>query len=150
MHSDKDRFAGFQKAFKEFGAPLHEQLIVYGDGKLEGAAATARELLNRRERPTAVVCYNDMSALGTLRAAEEYGITVPHELSVTGFDDIFFAALARPALTTVRQPRREMGRKAAKLLLELFGGSPAEKTVVIHGELILRGSTTFPHYKCNV
>jgi LacI family repressor for deo operon, udp, cdd, tsx, nupC, and nupG len=84
-----------------------------------------------------------MSALGLLRVAEEHGITVPDALSVTGFDDIFFAALARPALTTVRQPRRGMGRKAMKLLLAIFNSSPAEKAVVIRGDLIVRGSTAF-------
>jgi DNA-binding LacI/PurR family transcriptional regulator len=143
LHSDEDRFAGFQKALVEFGVPLHEELVVYGDGKLDGAARAALDLLNTHERPTAIVCYNDMSALGLLRVAEEHGITVPDALSVTGFDDIFFAALARPALTTVRQPRRGMGRKAMKLLLAIFNSSPAEKAVVIRGDLIVRGSTAF-------
>jgi DNA-binding LacI/PurR family transcriptional regulator len=141
LHSDEDRFAGFRKALAESGTPLHQELVVYGDGKLEGAASAARELLRAGEQPTAVVCYNDVSALGLLRAAEERGIAVPGALSVTGFDDILYAALARPALTTVRQPRREMGRKATELLLETFGGSPAEKAVVIGGELIVRHST---------
>ena len=141
LHSDEDRFAGFRKALLESGIPLCRELVIYGDGKLEGAMSAAGELLGGSEQPTAVVCYNDMSALGLLRAAEERGITVPDQLSVTGFDDILFASLARPALTTVRQPRREMGHKAMQLLLEIFGGSPTEKAVVIGGELIVRGST---------
>ena len=141
LHSDEDRFAGFQKALGEFGIPLNKDLVVYGDGKLDGAAQAARELFNHRHRPTAVVCYNDMSALGLLRVAEERGIAVPDALSVTGFDDIFFAALARPALTTVRQPRREMGRKATEILLAIFNGSPAEKAIVIRGDLIVRCSS---------
>lgn len=144
LHSDEDRFAGFQQALREFGAPLQQELVTYGDGKLDGAAKAARNLLNIRDPPTAVVCYNDMSALGLLRAAEECGIAVPDTLSVTGFDDIFFAALARPALTTVRQPRREMGRKAMEILLAIFNSSPAEKAIVIRGDLIVRRSSAPP------
>lgn len=143
LHSDEDRFAGFQKALVEFEIPLHKELVIDGDGKLDGAAQAARALLNKRHRPTAVVCYNDMSALGLLKVAEECGIAVPDALSVTGFDDISFAALARPALTTVRQPRCEMGRKATELLLAIFNDSPTEKAVVIRGDLIVRGSTAF-------
>ena len=141
LHSDEDRLTGFQKALLEFGVPLQTELMAHGDGKLEGAAKAARDLLNAHERLTAVVCYNDMSALGLLKVAEERGIVIPHALSVTGFDDIFFAALARPALTTIRQPRREMGRKAMELLLAIFNGSPAEKAAVIRGDLMIRGST---------
>ena len=143
LHSDEDRFAGFKRALAEFEVPLREELVAHGDGKLEGATLAARELLGRDGRPTAVVCYNDISALGLLRVAKEQGIVVPDALSVTGFDDIAFAALARPALTTVRQPRREMGRKAAELLLAIFDDSPAEKAVVIRGDLIVRESTAF-------
>jgi DNA-binding LacI/PurR family transcriptional regulator len=141
LHSDEERFAGFQKALTESNVSLDKNPVVYGDGKLEGAAEAARELLGRGALPTAVVCYNDMSALGLLKATEERGIAVPSSLSVTGFDDILLAALTRPALTTVRQPRREMGHKAAKMLLEILDGSPAEKAVVIPGELIVRSST---------
>jgi DNA-binding LacI/PurR family transcriptional regulator len=69
------------------------------------------------------------------------GIAVPEELSVTGFDDIPFAAFTRPPLTTIRQPRREMGREAMRLLFALLDGEEAQKTSVINGELIVRGST---------
>ena len=141
LHSDEDRFTGFKRALAEYGATRYEKLVVYGDGKLEGAIGAARDLLGDSEQPTAIVCYNDMSALGVFRVAEERGIAVPDQLSVTGFDDILFAALVRPALTTVRQPRREMGRKATELLLEILGGSPVEKALVIRGELIVRRST---------
>jgi DNA-binding LacI/PurR family transcriptional regulator len=144
LHSDEERFTGFTKALTEFGLALHRDLVVYGDGKLEGATIAGQELLKRRERPSAVVCYNDVSAIGLLKTAEEEGVAVPDTLSVTGFDDIFFAALARPALTTVRQPRREMGRRAMELLLALLSGTAAEKTAVIRGELIVRDSTAPP------
>ncbi len=144
LHSDHDRLAGFQQALSEFGLPWREQWVVHGDGKLEGAAVAARTLLGSGERPTGVVCYNDMSALGLLEAAEKEKIAVPDALSVTGFDDIFCAALARPALTTVRQPRREMGREAMRILLTLVSGASAENAVVIRGDLIVRGSTAPP------
>lgn len=141
LHSDAERFAGFKKALDDSGVLLPEECIVHGDGKLEGAIVAARQLLECRERPSAIVCYNDMSALGLLQVAEEGHIPVPDQLSVTGFDDIFFAALARPALTTIRQPRREMGREAVKMLLHLLQGTSEQKAVAIRGDLILRKST---------
>jgi DNA-binding LacI/PurR family transcriptional regulator len=82
-----------------------------------------------------------MTALGLMHRAGELGSLVPDQLSVTGFDDIPFAAFARPPLTTVRQPRRDMGRQAMRLLFALLSGEEAEKTSIISGDLIVRGST---------
>jgi DNA-binding LacI/PurR family transcriptional regulator len=144
LHSDRERYAGWQKALSERDVTLDTNLVVYGNGKLDGATAAAQKLFGRDQGPTAVVCYNDVSALGLLKVAEEHGIGVPVNLSVTGFDDIVFAAWTRPSLTTVRQPRCEMGRKATEMLLKLVSGSPAEKAVIIPGELIVRQSTAPP------
>ncbi len=144
LHSDEERFAGYSEALQARQISLDKALIVRGDGKADEGAAALDQLLEARSRPTAVACYNDMTAIGLMRRAQELGISVPEELSVTGFDDIPFAAFARPPLTTVRQPRRDMGRQAMKLLFALLSGEPAEKTSVIDGELIERGSTA-PH-----
>ncbi|MER3469524.1 MAG: DNA-binding transcriptional regulator CytR, partial [Thermoflexus sp.] len=76
-------------------------------------------------RPTAVFCYNDMTAIGALKAARAAGLRVPEDLSVVGFDDILFAAYTEPPLTTVAQPKYEMGRTAMGLLLRLLEGEQA-------------------------
>ncbi len=144
LQSDAERFSGFEKAMKESGLPIGEGLVVHGDGKPQGAMRAARDLLSRPDPPTAIVCYNDMSALGVLQEAESMRLAVPGDLSVAGFDDIFFASLLKPPLTTVQQPKRQIGERAAELLLALLEGKEAEKTVVIRGELVARGSTAEP------
>ena len=144
LHSDTERYAGYCNVMSEAGLPVDAQLVVRGDGKPEEAVAAANQLLSLREPPTAILCYNDMSALGVLRQAAAAGIAVPERLSVTGFDDIFFANYLQPPLTTVRQPMREMGRRAMELLLSLLRGEENDKTVLIEGELVLRESTAPP------
>ncbi|MGH9621458.1 MAG: LacI family DNA-binding transcriptional regulator [Bryobacteraceae bacterium] len=141
LHSDSERFAGYRKVLEEAGLPLRQEFVVHGDGKPEGAAQAAAPLLTRRGRPSAIFCYNDMSALGVLQEAAKNRLAVPKDLSVAGFDDIFFAELLQPGLTTVRQPKREMGRRAMELLLAVLGGEHAEREIVIRGELVVRGST---------
>ena len=97
-----------------------------------------RQLLDRcRCPPTAVFCYNDMEAFGALRAARERGLRVPRDLSIAGFDDLFLCSYTDPPLTTVRQPKQEMGCDAAEILLDLLaGGKP--RSIVKQGELIVR------------
>src|SRR3954451_16350194 len=124
LHSDEERFAGYCEALQARQIPLDEALIVRGNGKADGGAAALDRLLEGQSRPTAIACYNDMTALGLMRRAQELRISVPGELSVTGFDDIPFAALTGPPLTTVKQPRRDMGRQAMELLFALLNGEP--------------------------
>ena len=141
LHSDEERYQGYRRMMTEAGLRVSNSLLAHGDGKPEGAQQAARKLLSSTARPTAIVSYNDMSALGVLREAAARGIAVPGELSVTGFDDIFFAAYLRPPLTTVRQPMKELGRRAMELLLALLRGESAAKIVTVEGDLIVRGST---------
>ena len=141
LHSDEERFDGYRKALSAREIPFDNTLVIRGDGKADGAAIALDELHETRSGLTAVACYNDMTALGLMHRAQERGIAVPKELSVTGFDDIPFAAFAGPPLTTVRQPRRDMGRQAMQLLFALLDGEEAQRTSVINGELIVRGST---------
>ncbi len=144
LQSDAERFSGFEKAMNEEGFPISGDFVINGDGKPHGAIRPASDLLSRGDPPTAIVCYNDMTALGVLQSAAAKRIAVPEDLSVAGFDDIFFAALLRPPLTTVRQPKKKIGERATELLLALLNGEETEKTVVIPGELIVRGSTARP------
>ena len=144
LHSDTERYAGYQDALRKAGLPAAPKLVVRGDGKPDGAAEAVRPLLALADRPTAIFCYNDMSALGVLREAARAGLGVPDDLSVAGFDDIFFAGLMQPGLTTFRQPKRELGRRGMELLLKLLNGEQAEKTVTVAGELVVRGSTAPP------
>ena len=109
-----------------------------GEPTTEFGHRAAGELLARPVRPTALVCFNDKTAVGALAAAAERGLRVPGDLSVTGFDDIDLAQATSPALSTVRQPLAEMGRMAVRLL---DGHQVDALHVELATELVVRGST---------
>jgi DNA-binding LacI/PurR family transcriptional regulator len=118
--------------------------VAHGDGKPEEGERATIELLHLRQPPTAIFCYNDMTALGALRAAGACGLRVPDHVSIAGFDDLFVASYTSPPLTTVRQPKQEMGRRAMSILLELLAGEEPGSRILLPGELIVRGSTGTP------
>jgi DNA-binding LacI/PurR family transcriptional regulator len=130
--------------------PVKRDYVVRGDGRPGKGRARAAELLAQNKPPTAIFCYNDMTALGVLEEAAQRGFEPGRDLSVVGFDDLFFAALLQPGLTTIRQPKRELGRRAMALLLALLRGEEAERTAVIQGELVVRGSTGQPSIATNL
>ena len=105
--------------------------------------AAMKTLLARGERFTAVFAFNDISAIGSIRALEEMGLRVPQDVSVMGFDDIYAAAYHNPALTTIRQPLFEMGMLAARTLLDRLSDGSAEipQTLDVEPELVVRQST---------
>jgi LacI family repressor for deo operon, udp, cdd, tsx, nupC, and nupG len=100
-----------------------------------------QQLLDLPCSPTAVVCANDEMAMGAIRAAKESGQRVPEEISVVGFDDLRFAEYVDPPLTTVRQPRHEIGKAAMRLMIGVLAGCSGANTVVLAHELVIRGST---------
>ncbi|MGI9036340.1 MAG: LacI family DNA-binding transcriptional regulator [Pyrinomonadaceae bacterium] len=92
-------------------------LIVEGDFRFDGGRAAATQILEAKKLPTAIVAANDMMALGAMQELKEAGLNIPKDISLIGFDDIAFAALSEPSLTTVHSPRVEMGRRAIEALL---------------------------------
>jgi DNA-binding LacI/PurR family transcriptional regulator len=120
------------------------QSVRQGDGKPGEAEQITAELLQSPDRPTAIFCYNDMTALGALRAAQSLKRQVPRDLSLVGFDDLFVASYTTPPLTTVRQPKQDMGRKAMEILMELLAGGKPHSHIKVQGELIVRASTAAP------
>ena len=145
LHSDEERFGGFQEAMKNAHVKIRQDLVVRGDGKQPLGRERAAELLGLAQRPTAIFCYNDMTALGAIEEVQAKGWTVGREVSVVGFDDLFFTASLQPPLTTFRQPKRELGKQAMQLLLAILRGQEAERKVVVRGQLIVRGSTGKPY-----
>ena len=144
LESDAERAKGYRSALQEAGLTADKWLCVLGNGKTDGAQRAAHQLFQQGERPTAIVCYNDMSALGVMREAVLHKLRIPQDLSLTGFDDIFFAPFLNPPLTTVHQPKKELGRRAMRMLLELLEGRETERSVIVSGELAVRGSTAEP------
>jgi DNA-binding LacI/PurR family transcriptional regulator len=145
--SDAERLAGFRKAMRGAGLRVEKQLVVHGNGQPAGGHEVMGSLLRLRRPPTAVFCYNDMSAMGALRAIREAGLRVPDDVSVTGFDDLYLAQYTEPPLTTVRQPMRQMGRLAMETLTQLMAGDHTKRNIKLPGELIVRGSTAAPRRK---
>jgi DNA-binding LacI/PurR family transcriptional regulator len=106
----------------------------------------ANELIQRGLDFTAMICYNDISAIGAIRACVNHGLQVPADISVVGFDDIQSAAFHNPSLTTIRQPLTQMGKVAARILLQRIRGQATFPDVVpIHPELVIRESTCPPN-----
>ena len=114
-----ERIDGYREAHAEAGLEVDERLVVQaGEFMPPEAAVAAADLLDRHSRPTAVMCGNDLVALGVAKAARDRGLTVPSDLAITGFDDFDFAQAVDPPLTTVRIPGYEMGRYAATALID--------------------------------
>jgi LacI family transcriptional regulator len=139
------REAGFRRARETHGLDPDPALVREAELTRPAGAAVVARLLSLPAAPTAVVCGNDLIAVGALDAAREGGRRVPGGLSVTGFDDIEVAALVTPALTTVRNPAYEIGRAAAELILE----APADdarpgRRLVLPCPLTVRQSTAAP------
>ena len=142
--SERDRRQGYELALKDAGIAPHPAWILQADSSPESGAQAAAKLHSLKPRPTAIFCYNDLTALGVLAYAREKGIHVPRDWSVVGFDDLFLSQHLHPPLTTVRQPMLEMGRLAAEVLLGLIHGPGTRARLQIPGELIVRQSTGPP------
>ena len=145
LESSRLREAGFRQALSEAGIEVDPSLVRMSDYRRDAAHQPAIELLSRPDRPTAVFAGNDLSAIGTMEAAQEMGLDVPGDVSVIGFDDIPEAARTTPALSTVRQPIQQMGSAAVELLIALMDGRIPETTHVrLPTSLVIRGTTAPP------
>ncbi len=133
------RIVGFRQALQEAG--LRPTAIVDCEASLAASRKATHALLSAPERPSGVVAYDDVVAIAVMRAAHALGLDVPRDLSVVGFDDIDIAAFVEPPLTTVRQPKREMGQAAVELLLQSIRGVAGPPRRKLTGELVVRGST---------
>jgi LacI family transcriptional regulator len=139
----QQRLDGYRRALSARGVAFDESLVTEGDFSEDGGYRGIQELLRVRTRFTAVFAANDLSAIGAMTALREHGLQVPGDVSVVGFDDIHVASYTSPKLTTVRQPIYDMGRAAAKLLIDARRKklSLKDKTTIFDGELVVREST---------
>jgi len=143
----RGRLAGIRETLAAAGVELPPQGVITAPFTIEGGRAGLRRALALSPRPTALVCTTDLLAAGALAEARDAGVAVPRRLSVTGVDNIQFAALLSPPLTTIHVPTDEIGRRAAdSLLAALRCGAPAQSAEV-ETHLVLRGSTAPPGRK---
>jgi len=146
----QDRLAGFRYEMECAALSFPNEYIYEISGsEPEKGMLAAEHFLKLPDRPTAIVCFNDMLAIGLLKALQQLGVRVPEDISVTGFDNIVFSNYTNPSLTTFDQPKRFIGQKAAELILSLLSSAsdihiPPQKIHVLKGRLLVRHSTAPP------
>jgi LacI family repressor for deo operon, udp, cdd, tsx, nupC, and nupG len=141
---ERERFQGYRDGLKAAGLAFDPALVIPGDYTIAAGIAAGQELVGRAERPSAVFCTSDEMAIGLMRTLLSSGLKVPEDISVAGFDDIEFAAVAEPALTTIHQPRRELGQAAASMLIDLLQGKPSSRRIMLGTDLVIRDSVAPP------
>jgi LacI family repressor for deo operon, udp, cdd, tsx, nupC, and nupG len=142
----RDRESGFRAAMRAAQLPIADGWVVAGRLTIGGAGNVTRELIDHPNRPTAIFCANDEMAIGCLHQIKEAGLRVPDDISVIGFDDIRYAAVADPPLTTISQPAEEIGRRVMlRLLHEIDKGEvPHEQQEIVPHKLVIRRSVSAP------
>ena len=138
----KQRLAGFKRALAEYGIDLNGELLVEGDYEELSGRQCMRRLLQKEIPFTGLVCANDEMAAGAIAIARRRGLTIPDELSVIGFDNVFFTRYMHPQLSTVNYPIDQMGRMAARCVLrDVYGKTGLDVQNRFESSLVRRGST---------
>ena len=146
----QQRHAGVVAELKDAGLDLPEEYdLLAPNGQMSSGAGLAKQLLSMPDRPTAMICFNDMLAIGVMQTLQQANIRIPEDISVTGFDNLPLAEFTYPALTTYCQPSWELGQMAARVALHLLGENvneplASEPVITMHGRLIVRRSTAPP------
>ena len=136
------RREGYLAAMADAGLPVPQGYDLSGDYTIERGQSACRELFSRKDRPTAIFLANDEMAFGAINELRQLGFSVPNDVSIIGFDNIYLSETFHPPLTTVSQPRDEIGREAMRMLLTLMTGEgeyPAPR--LLETSLIVRGTT---------
>jgi DNA-binding LacI/PurR family transcriptional regulator len=144
LKSAMARKAAFEVAMQEIGLGVPPEMIVEGDHRMEGGMRALVQLAGLPNRPTAILCSNDMTAVGVMREAYEYGIVIPRDLSLVGFDDIRLSQFTTPPLTTVQMSQTVLAEYAFQALLNEVQGTsakPAGNEYELLTSLVLRRST---------
>ncbi|MEP2533155.1 LacI family DNA-binding transcriptional regulator [Shimia sp.] len=136
----QQRILGVMDAVAAAGMDSEATTIFETSYGIETGALAFDQLMALATPPTAVICGNDVLAVGAMKRARELGLIVPSDVSITGFDDIELARIVVPALTTVHVPHREMGTKAARILMDMVEGKSGGQTEKLDADVRLRGS----------
>jgi LacI family transcriptional regulator len=142
LYFTQERYEGFREGLADHGIPLDPQLVIEGNLTQRSGYEAASNLLALVERPTAIVCCNDLSAFGAITAAQDLNLEVGRDVAITGFDGIPQSENSHPPLTTLFQPVYDIGRRVTRMLIDLLDHKPiAETQVLLDPKLILRAST---------
>ena len=138
----RDREFGYRAAMHKAKLPIEEGWVVEGKLSIEGAGYACSQLLQHADRPTAIFCANDEMAIGCMHQIKKQGLSVPEDISVMGIDDIRYASVIEPALTTISQPARQIGERVATRLFKAIetGHQPNNQPVILPHKLVIRQS----------
>lgn len=140
--STSEREEGYKKALQESGIEIDTELIKYGDYTFKSGLVVMKNFLNMKEKPTAIFAISDMMAIGAIKQIRANGMKIPEDIAVAGFDNINFASMYDPALTTVSQHQYDLGCTVMELLLKQIRGEVKEpQELILDHELIIREST---------
>jgi len=142
--SSRARANGYRKALRAARLTIEESLIQRGDFTVESGEKMLRVLMQQKPTPTAVFCANDEMAIGVIRALQSLGLSVPHEVSVVGFDDQEIAGLYDPPLSTVRIPRFDIGYQSMMMLRDVITTQRSVRSTVLATRLIIRATAAVP------
>jgi len=141
---DNDRLEGYRRAFRRYGKEIDPRYIRFGDFRQQTGYNLISEMIRTGEYPDAIFAENDVLAIGILHGIKDSGLRVPEDIALIGFDDIAFSAYQEIQLSTINQPKEEMGRTAAEILIEQIeentGDIPPRK-VILEPELVTRNSS---------
>ena len=138
-----DRLAGYRQALRDNGLSVDETLVLEGDYTQESGVELGKRLLGLPDPPTAVLVANNEMTLGFFRVVKEYGLRIPHNVAIVGFDNSEWSSLVTPPITVIEQPTHDVGKAAAEILLKRIRGEETgePKHVVLRARLVIRGST---------
>lgn len=138
------KLRAYRKCMREAGLPIREEWVLPDDFSVDAGISQMQRLLSLPERPTAVCCVNDFTAIGAMKTAIERGLRVPEDISIVGFDDTLLARHFIPELTTVSQQAYELGQTAVKVLRQAINQERVKKLTSLSPKLIVRQSTGVP------
>ncbi|MDF2675507.1 MAG: transcriptional regulator [Clostridiales bacterium] len=137
----EQRKRGYKKALKESGIEYKELLVRHGNYKVNSGISCMESLMESGENFSAVVCANDLMAVGALEVLKVKGIRVPEDISITGYDDVFLSQITTPKLTTISQPKYDLGKISAEILIKLINGEDIDsREIKLEPHLVIRGS----------
>lgn len=141
MTTTNQKVKAVKKKLEENQLKLRQEWVQYGEFSIPGGRKLMNRLLDGKNRPTAVLCINDFTAIGAIKAATERGLQIPNDISIVGFDDSPLATAVIPELTTVTQNTNELGKIAVERIYQINNGMPAKRTTVLQPKLIVRQSS---------
>lgn len=134
------RLEAVRKSLAKHGIEFNSQWFIEDDFSVQAGKDSMEKLLNMKDRPTAVICVNDMVAVGALHTATKMGVKVPEEISITGFDNTFLTECVVPEITTVDLYPKKLARTAVEVMIGHLEGNEVEKDIVIDSQLVIRDS----------